>query len=111
MTNARTRRRREPDFTDEVLVTIGDEYRRRVLYYLRKNDDIASVGELRRHLSERTDVDQETAAALLHHAIIPRLDAVGMIAYDPGTERILYRGGSLATGLIEWIHDREGSEY
>lgn len=107
MSGPRGRRRDEAEFIDEVFMAVGNEYRRRVLYFLRQNGGVAGVDDLRRHLSERTDVGPETAATILHHAVLPRLDDVGMITYDRDAELIIYRGGSLETEVVDRVYDRE----
>ena len=52
----------------------------------------------------------ESTAIHLHHAILPRLAEVGVVEYDPEHDQVLYRGGSFATELVDWIMARERSD-
>lgn len=105
------RRTGRPAYTNDVLRAVADEHRRRVLYYLREADGVASVEELTADLTAGTDTDTADIAVRLHHVILPQLADVGVIAFNRDDERVRYAGGSFVTELIDWIRDRERSQY
>lgn len=105
------KRPRESESTDSLLRTVGNEQCRRTLYYLRGNDDAARIDGLIEYLSEHSGTDADALAIELHHRILPRLDELGAVDYDPDRERVLYRGGSGTTELIDRVRDWERNEY
>lgn len=101
------RDRGDAETIDDVLRSIGHEYGRLVLYYLRDHDGMATEGELVRHLVGETALEADIASIKLHHDVLPQLDATGAISYDASSRQILYNGGSLTTELLDHLGRRE----
>lgn len=61
-----------------ILETLADGRYRRVLYRLIRNGGRAELDEL-----ARVSSDDEHAAIRLHHVVLPKLDDIGLLEYDP----------------------------
>lgn len=105
------RRTGRPAHTNDVLRAVAGEHRRRVLYFLREADGVASVDEITDALTTEADTDTEDVAVRLHHVILPQLSEAGVVAFDRDDEQVRYAGGSFVTELIDWLRDRERSRY
>lgn len=87
---------------NRVFAVLADHYRRLVLsYFVKGNNDTATVGELLDYVIGRTadssaDLDDdEHLRTQLHHNHLPQLDAVGFVDYDARTKTVRYRGHPL----------------
>ncbi|PSP78117.1 hypothetical protein BRC81_08725 [Halobacteriales archaeon QS_1_68_20] len=92
------------DGTDRIDPTdafeaLSERERQYAVHYLAENDvatlgelaePIATLGELAEPIAGRDDVpgDAEGIATALHHGHLPKLDAVGLVDYDPGSRTV-----------------------
>lgn len=65
--------------------TLADGRYRCVLYHLVREGGRAELDELGHSAS---DVDGERAAIRLHHVVLPKLDDVGLLEYDPESHTV-----------------------
>lgn len=91
---------------DSVLRALADDRRRAVLSFLRGRDEPVDVERVAAHLAAGTDEDRAALHRELHHAHLPKLDASGLVAYDPVAGSVALRepgtdAGSLNTLLTE----------
>lgn len=91
---------------DELLALLADRHRRTVLaYFLESTDDVASLRELSAEISEEYDGDDEDVWIRLHHSVLPRLDAAGVVDYDARSNTVRYRGHQKLEALVGFVAD------
>lgn len=83
------------DDLDDVLAALADARRRRVLRVLYRVDGPVPLEQLARQVIAGPEppvpvsADQTHCVAVrLHHVDLPKLDAVGLLAYDPDRRRV-----------------------
>ena len=79
---------------DGFFGAMADSRSRYVLYSLRETaDGVASFDDVIAFvLAQDPDLtDEETVATILHHTVLPKLEAAVLIEYDPRSETIRYR--------------------
>lgn len=101
----------QSDHLDEVLSALADRNRRTVLNYLRESPTgTASVDELARAVDERGPDGADESQLVLHHSVIPRLEAVGAVEYDADRRVARYPGHASIESLLEAIRDLDAGE-
>ncbi|WP_435152507.1 DUF7344 domain-containing protein [Haladaptatus sp. DFWS20] len=79
---------------DDVIKIVADPQRRHILSYLSSNSEIhCSVTELVDHLQTQateTDQSQRQLRQRLHHVHLPKLQDVGLLAYDAEAQMVQY---------------------
>ncbi|MFC3477971.1 DUF7344 domain-containing protein [Halobacterium litoreum] len=93
---------------DDLFVALADATRRRVLWYLRAEDEVAVddlVDVLAGWQLADTDVvdaaDRERIAVSLHHVHLPRLANAGLVEWDAGNVSL----ADVPAGASELIRD------
>lgn len=76
---------------DTVLRALADERRRAVLGVLEEREDPVDVERVASALGDRVDGDVETTVEQLHHTHLPKLEAAGLVRYDPVAGRVSAR--------------------
>lgn len=97
--------------TDEALKLVADQRRRAVLEHLMNNgDQPVSVEELADRIADsdspRTGSDGEYVAGIrvgLHHTHLPKLDAHGIIEFDPQRETVTYQSQHHVEELVRFV--------
>ena len=92
----------------EVHEAVADGARRRVLYCLRESGGVAGFEELVDRVAARSDRDSRSVRRRLRRSTLPALEELGALAYVPDEGRVVYRGGSYLTEVIEAAMHREG---
>lgn len=86
-----------PRDLDEALSLLSHRYRRYCLRYLTTESSKASVSELVRYLRDREvaaeptqslAIDQQHVRLRLHHIHLPKLAALGVVAFDSDAGRV-----------------------
>lgn len=74
---------------DTLFDVLSDWRRRRVLWYLDERAEAVAVADLAALLADDPNAtgDSETVEVSLAHAVLPRLSAEGLVAYDRGDDR------------------------
>ncbi|WP_266077851.1 DUF7344 domain-containing protein [Haladaptatus caseinilyticus] len=71
------------DDLDALMEVLADHRRRYALYYLRRQDDAVTIGELARQLtgwdSDMDTSDEKYILAELHHKHLPKMEEVGVV--------------------------------
>lgn len=94
-----------PETKDELLTLLADHHRRATLAYFQKSaDDVASVDELSAELT-REDYGDEDVTTRLHHSVLPKLDAAGVVDYDGRSNTVRYRGHAKLETMVEFVAD------
>ncbi|MFC7070778.1 DUF7344 domain-containing protein [Halobaculum lipolyticum] len=83
---------------DELLSALADATRRAVVEHFRHTGRrVATTAELADELArDATAVERDRLDATLHHTALPKLDAAGVLAYDPASRTARYRGEELS---------------
>lgn len=95
--------------TDELLRLFADEDRRRVVECLAETEDgSATVADLA--VALETDPPEpgarpEEMALALHHRHLPKLDAAGVVDYDPDRQLVRYRASERVERLLDFVAD------
>lgn len=63
--------------------------------------DATSLEELAAELHTSQDVDADTLAVRLHHAVLPRLEDAGVVEYDARNKTVRYRDHAVLNRLDE----------
>lgn len=94
---------------DELLSALADATRRAVIGHFRRADrGVATTAELAEELSgDATGVERDRLAARLHHAALPKLDAAGVVEYDPTSRTARYRGEELSEPVRRLVANLE----
>lgn len=89
---------------DARLNALADELSRHFLGYLiAKNPGPVSVSAAVTHVADVTDRPLEEVRTLMHHRIWPRLVEIGLVTYDPSTDRLSYAGGTFTEAVLRSI--------
>ena len=94
---------------DRAFELLGDHQRRYVLEKLRATTDgVASVDALAdyvvAHAPEATDRDRVKVA--LYHRILPKLDDINVVDFDPQTATVRYHEAKLIEDLLDFVATR-----
>lgn len=96
----------DTESTDELLIALADPERRAVVRYFQDSTrDWASVAELSAAIQPDSNPLVDSVAVRLHHSTLPRLEAAGLVDYDPRTRAIAYRGHDGIEALLEAIDE------
>lgn len=93
---------------DEALALLADRRRRIILAHLSQNDKHrVEVEELVEVVNPRTEGINTKQAIwrTLHHVHLPKLDATGLIEYQPNRNIVIYQPSEPIESLIEFIVD------
>jgi DNA-binding transcriptional ArsR family regulator len=97
---------------DAALDALGDERRRAVVRVLHGTEEPVPVQELATEISRLPDTavrDRDRVVVDLHHRTLPKLDALGVVDYDPENTVVEPRAavGDLL-GLVEYVEYTSG---
>lgn len=82
-----------PEQTDTLLSTLSNPHCRSVLSYFKNaTEESASLDGVATALTHRDTADENQVAIQLHHSILPKLEATGIIEYDARTNTVRYHG-------------------
>jgi DNA-binding transcriptional ArsR family regulator len=99
--------RRQPteERVDAMFDVLADARRRRVVRILRSREVPISASALAAALAEREpgDPDPDQLVLSLRHVHLPKLDATGVVAYDPDRSRIRYDAPALLERLLAQV--------
>lgn len=99
------------DDPDEMLSVLADRNRRTVLTYLRESPTgTASLDELASAVDERGPGGADESRLVLHHSVLPKLEAVGVADYDADRRVVRYPGHDLLETLLEASRDVDTGE-
>lgn len=90
------------------LSALATQHCRSVIAYFRNaSSDHASVDEVASTLAGRDNVDETQIATRLHHAVLPKLDDVGLIDYDARTNTARYHGHTRLEDVDEFLSESD----
>lgn len=99
----------DADEMTDLLTAFGDEESRAVLDYFRDtSDNVATLDDLVSEICTRQHRDPDSVKIGLHHSTLPRLDDVGAIEYDPGSNTARYHGLPELETILARIGNRPG---
>lgn len=104
-----TLRQADPEL-DEVLWVLGSCDRRAILYQLEdaETEVLAFEALVDAQLAGSSAApDREAIAANLHHAQLPKLDAVGWVEYDLQGGTVRYRPDHVPTAMLSFLRMTE----
>lgn len=91
---------------DDALEALGDEHRRTVVRVLHGTESAVTLQELATEICLLPDGarDRDRVVVDLHHRTLPKLDALGLVSYDPGANVVEPRSAlDDLIGLVEHI--------
>ncbi|WP_458207527.1 DUF7344 domain-containing protein [Haladaptatus sp. NG-SE-30] len=97
---------------DTVFELLTSPHRRAVLHYLRDTtDELVSFEDVVDHVItyDSRFRDEEEVVALLHHVVIPKLEAAKLIEYDGESRTVRYRGDPVVERLLEYVTEVEST--
>ena len=101
---------------DELFEVLANGHRRRLLgYFDDTDDDVGAFSDLVEHVADESDAvsndDRERVAVNLHHNHVPKLEDANLVEYDPRSETVRYRGGSVVSDWIELARAYESGSH
>jgi hypothetical protein len=91
---------------DGVLRALSDRQRRLVVRYLVNDaDGVASYEEVADYVAAHHQARPSAAMTALRHTILPMLEEVDVLRYDPETERIRYRGDEFVEDVLTAVEE------
>lgn len=92
------------DTTDQLLSVLSDRHCRFLLsYFSEASEDTAAVDDVANAISRHHSVDEHRAAMGLHHKVLPQLEHLGIVEYDPAARTVRYQGDSRLENWNEYI--------
>ncbi|AHG00771.1 hypothetical protein HALLA_06880 [Halostagnicola larsenii XH-48] len=89
-----------------LLSALANRYSRSVIAYFRNTtEDHTSVDDIAAVLARRDHADETQIGIRLHHVVLPKLDAVGIVDYDSRTKTVRYHGHSQLEHLEESLFE------
>ncbi|MFD1647803.1 helix-turn-helix domain-containing protein [Haloarchaeobius litoreus] len=85
---------REGAGNDRLLDLLADRHRRQVLVTLAGASEPLTVDELSELLSDVDETQVERARLELHHTHLPKLEAAGLVEYDPENQSVTLAGSA-----------------
>ncbi|UPV76059.1 helix-turn-helix domain-containing protein [Halorussus limi] len=87
---------------DRIFTALSDPRRRVVVqYFLNTSDDVATVTDLARYVSDRVEDGFESVVVALHHKDVSKLAEAGIVEYDLRTETVEYVGPPFVAELLD----------
>ncbi|GAB6860769.1 hypothetical protein ACFR97_00855 [Haloplanus litoreus] len=96
----------EDDRLDALFGVLADARRRRVIRILEDADaEVMAVSTLAEALAarEQTGTSPDRLVVSLRHVHLPRLDAVGIVDFEPDRSQVRYKGAPVAGRLLEQL--------
>ena len=99
--------------TDKLLSLLAEECRREIVRHLSRNSTSAVsldelVSEISNTVADSGEGDSPTADTLrieLHHKHLPKLDAMGILDYDPRSHTVRYQGSTDVEALLRAVEE------
>lgn len=98
---------RSSERLDCAFEILANDCRRNVIRYFLPDRRRCTLDELNEYLRISTDLEPERISVDLHHTHIPKLEAIGIVEYDPGSDLLRYHNDSLVEDLLELATEYE----
>lgn len=91
-----------PELPADHHALLADPLRRRVLAHSQDSaSDVASLEEVANDVQTPEGADADTLRIRLHHSVLPRLAAAGVLEYDPRSNTVRYHDHAVLDYLDE----------
>ncbi|MDG5777937.1 hypothetical protein VB773_05305 [Haloarculaceae archaeon H-GB2-1] len=97
---------------DDLFSALADSDCRTVLYHFQESDDaVATLDELveLNGACEAENRDESQRRITLHHSVLPKLDDLDVVEYEPAEQRVQYRDPEWIEPLITEVKEFEKS--